>query len=134
MNVFLSHTVKDRDLARAVASSLSDAGFTVWDPATEVLPGDNWAEKIGRALEQSEAMVVLVTPEALASDSIRRDIEYALGNLRFKERLVPVVSGPIDILAGDDVPWILRRLKTVTLVDDDPSSIRQIAEIIRQAA
>ncbi len=134
MNVFLSHTVKDRELARAVAAALAAAGLTVWDPAAEILPGDNWAEKIGRALEESEAMVVLLTPAALASDSIRRDIEYALGNLRFKERLIPVLSGPFDTLSGEDVPWILKRLKTVTLTEDDPSRLGRIAEVIRQAA
>ncbi len=134
MNVFISHTFKDRELARVVASALSQAGFTVWDPSTEVLPGDNWAKKIGRALEESEAMVVLLTPNALASNSIRRDVEYALGNVRFKERLIPVLSGRTEAFDGHDVPWILKRLTTVTLTEDDPSSIRRIAEVIRQAA
>ncbi|MEE8522594.1 MAG: toll/interleukin-1 receptor domain-containing protein [Thermoanaerobaculia bacterium] len=134
MNVFLSHAVKDRELARDVAAALASAGLTVWDPASEILPGDNWAEKIGRALEESEAMVVLLTPEALASDSIRRDVEYALGNPRFKERLIPVLSGSLDSPSGEGIPWILKRLKTVTLTEDDPSSLGRIAEVLRQAA
>lgn len=136
MKIFLSHTdtAKDRELARRVATELSESGFTVWDPYSELFPGDNWATRMGQALEESNAMVVLLTPDALASDSIRRDIEYALGNIRFKERLIPVFSGPIESLGGHDVPWILKRLKTVTLTEDDPSSIHRIAEVIREAA
>jgi hypothetical protein len=31
----------------------------LWDESEEVLPGENWAKKIGDALEKSDAMVVL---------------------------------------------------------------------------
>ena len=132
MKVFLSHSSLDHELAQAVASALRKAGFTVWDPTTEILPGDNWAEKIGRALEESEAMVVLLTPAALAAESVRRDIEYALGNVRFKGRLIPVLPQPFDELKS--APWILKRLKSVRLAEDDPSSMQRIAAVIREAA
>lgn len=134
MQVFLSHTPDDRDLARGVASALREAGFEVWDPETEILPGDNWAEKIGQALEESEAMVVLLTPEALESESVRRDIDYALGNVRFRERLIPVLTRPFNELSERKLPWILKRLKSVNLTENDPSSMQRIAAVIREAA
>ncbi len=54
-------------IARQLAHRLSDAGLKVWIPEDEILPGDNWAKKVGQALEESDLMVVLVTPQAFES-------------------------------------------------------------------
>jgi hypothetical protein len=134
MRVILSHAEKDSDLARRIAAALRDAGLTVWDPAAEILPGDNWAAKAAQALQESEAMVVLLTPNGLQSDWVRRDMEYALGEIRFKHRLIPVLAGPVDELPHQDVPWILKHLNTVRLVEDDPASAKRVAEAILEAA
>ena len=48
---------------------------------------DNWAEKLGQALNESDAMVVLVTHEALTSINVRRE----------------------------KMPWILRPLNVIKL-------------------
>ena len=66
MKVFISHSHETRALAKKVGESLKRAGLDVWTEQ-EILPGDNWAEKIGQGLASSQAMVVLLTPEALNS-------------------------------------------------------------------
>lgn len=134
MRVILSHAEKDSDLARRLAAVLTEAGLIVWDPAAEILPGDNWAAKTAQALQESEAMVVLLTPHGLASDWVRRDMEYALGEIRFKQRLIPVLAGSVDELPEQEVPWILKHLNTVRLVEDDPASAKRVAEAILEAA
>ncbi len=134
MRVILSHAARDSELARRIAAALTAAGLTVWDPVAEILPGDNWAAKAAQALQESEAMVVLLTPDGLESDWVRRDMEYALGEIRFKQRLIPVLVGAADQLAEQDVPWILKHLNTVRLVEDDPASAQRVAEAILKAA
>ena len=67
MKVFISHSDHDEALASKIVSSLEDAGLEVWYDRREVLPGDNWAERIVRALREANAMVVLVTPSAFES-------------------------------------------------------------------
>jgi hypothetical protein len=62
MQVFISHSSKDTPVARQLARRLSKAGLKAWFAEDEILPGDNWAKKIGEALEESDLMVVLVTP------------------------------------------------------------------------
>lgn len=134
MKVFLSYSHEDRDLAHRVAVSLSEAGLTVWDPAIELLPGDPWARKIDQALEESDAMVVLLTPRAIDSPWVRREIEYALGEVRFENKLIPVLVDSQSELLADKIPWILRRLKLVELSQDDPHGPRQIARVLLEAA
>jgi TIR domain len=114
MQVFISHSSKDTTIARQLAHLLSEAGLNVWIPEDEILPGDNWAKKIGQALEESDLMVVLVTPQAFESEWLKEEIQYALTAGRYKGRLIPVFLGS-ESATSPDVPWILRKLNSVQL-------------------
>ncbi len=109
MKLFLSHARKDAALARQLADRLMHAGFTLWIPEDEIAPGDNWAKKIGKALEESELMVFLLSPGARDSDRIQQDFEFALFSRKFEGRVFTVFVGP-TLEAGKDVPWILLKL------------------------
>lgn len=136
MKVFISHTQKDTELARKVAAVLREAGLDVWFDANEILPGENWAEKISEALKESEAMVVLLTPEALESNNVRREIDYALGEKTYDKRLIPVIVGNPEEMPSEKIPWILRRLRLINLPeqDIDEEGIRQIATVLKEVA
>lgn len=79
LKVFISHAHQDAALAARVAQALQGSGLEAWDADTNLLPGDNWAAEVARALEESQAMVVLLTPDAIDSVWVLREIEYALG-------------------------------------------------------
>jgi hypothetical protein len=77
MRVFLSYARADARLADRIAR---DSGLQLWED-TQIFPGDNWAAKIGDALRDSDAMVVLLTPSSLSADFIQgREVGYALGS------------------------------------------------------
>ena len=114
MRVFISHSSKDTSVARQPARRLSEAGLRVWLPEDEILPGDNWAKKVGQALEGSDLMVVLVTPHAFESEWLKEEIQYALTAGQYKGRLIPVFSGS-QTETSSDVPWILRKLNPVQI-------------------
>ena len=92
-------------------------GLEVWNLDRELLPGDNWAHEVSRALEESQAMVVLLTPAAIDSPYVRRDVEFALGAKNFSNRLIPVVVGDPDQFPKQRLPWIVRRLPMISLRD-----------------
>src|SRR5215212_6843414 len=114
MKVFISHSHKDKLLARALAEVLEDAGFDVWHDEL-VLPGDNWAHEIGKNLEDSNAMVVLLSEDGLNSKTVRDELKYALGAKNFSHRLIPVVVGSPEEQLEKKIPWILRRLNVINL-------------------
>ena len=62
-------------------------------------------------------MVVLLTPDAISSPWVRREMEYALGAKRYSNRLIPVAIGDRDRIPAHDVPWIVRQLPWVELED-----------------
>jgi hypothetical protein len=109
MRIFLSHARKDDHLARDLGDRLARAGFAVWMSEEQITPGENWAKKLGKALDDSQFMVILLTPKALESDGLRQNIEFALGSKKYADRVFSVFVGP-TLEAGKDVPWILLKL------------------------
>jgi len=118
MQVFISHASKDKAVARHLAHRLTDAGLKVWIPEDEILPGDNWAKKVGEALEESDLMVVLITPHAFESEWLKEEIQYALTSEHYQGRLIPVFLGD-NTETPTDVPWILRKLNPVQIEGRD---------------
>ncbi len=134
MKVFISHAAADEELARGVADSLKSSGFLVWD-ISEVLPGDNWGEQLAEALKESDAMVVLLTPDAVRAANVTSEIGYALGQRQYKGRLIPVIAASPDLLPREEIPWVLTRMKPISVAGADrEKGLRQIAEALRGAA
>ena len=116
MQVFLSYSVADRDFARQLGSQLSKRGCEVWDPTDQLFPGDNWPLKIGEALQESKAMVVLLSPDSMKSEWVRSEIQYALGSRNYERRLFPVLVRPTQ-----EIPWILSKFQILRA--DDPAKV-----------
>ena len=127
MRVYVSHAHEDDNVAGVLRTLLSKAGFEVWDPAERVLPGDNWALELGKALQRAQVMVVLLSPAALASKWVQWEIEYALGDERFKGRLVPVV-----IRSVKEIPWILEKLDVIRIELNPERQSRRVVEAVRR--
>ncbi len=108
MKVFISYAAKEKKLARFVAARLASAKYDVWFDEWALEPGANWATALGKGLEASDAMIVLVSPDASKSDNVRREIEYAIVNERFAGKVIPVL-----VKDSPDMPWILRKFTSV---------------------
>jgi hypothetical protein len=136
MRIFISHAVQDQGLASQLADQLSQAGFVVSNAPQEIAPGDNWAKELGRALEESDVMVALITREALKSEFVQREIQYGLTSKNYEHRLIPFLVGYVTFQAGQDVPWILLKMNPVYLesVQSAPRGFAEVVERIRDIA
>lgn len=115
MNVFISYAPSDRDVADGLADALSEYGLGVWRTDEHVLPGENWAKKVGEALDEADALVVILSPGSEDMQSIKREISFAMGNKRFKNKIVPVYRGDKTEIEEDIIPWSLRGKVGVSL-------------------
>jgi hypothetical protein len=113
--VFISAAAKDAPAARELADRLNAEGVDAWSQEL-LLPGANVQAEVGRALEQADAVVVLVSPAAMKSPWVRREIQFALGHEKLEGRLIPVL---VKQTPSDDIPWILRTLQWVKGGADD---------------
>ena len=129
MKIFLSYAAADREYARRLRNILAEKGYDVWDEADRIAPGMNWLLEAGRALEKSDAMIVLLSPSAIKSPGTQWEIEYALGAQQFQDRLIPVLIKPTT-----DIPWILRRLNFIDATGDEKQIAPRVIAALRRTA
>ena len=125
MQVFLSYSHNDEGFARALTEQLEKHGLSVWSAADEILPGENFWQRIGTALKESKAMIVLLSPESVRSETQQREIDYVLGDPKYQGRVFPVQVKPTQ-----DIPWILR---TLNLLDAKQGAAKVGASIAEAA-
>jgi hypothetical protein len=128
VKVFISYSGSDEKYAERLREALAKHDVQVWDPASQIAPGENWGLKYGKALEDSEAVIVLISPAAVKSDVVRHEIQYAVSNAQFRDRLIPVLVRPTN-----EIPWILRKLRVIGADQDADETARRIAKELRKA-
>lgn len=76
--VFISHSNKDADVARAVCEHLEAHGIGCWIAPRDIAPGDSWASAIIAAISRCDVMVLIFSAHANASRQVLREVERAL--------------------------------------------------------
>jgi hypothetical protein len=136
MKVFINNSQQAKPLARLIVKALRQAGLDVWYDEDEIYPGDNWAKITGEGLEASDAMVVLLTPDAPESPNVQRNVSFALINNRYAWRVIPVLAGIDEAVALENFAWIITYLKTIKIptVDKQEEGIDKITQALRAVA
>ena len=129
MHVFLSYDSHDEAFAEGLRRKLEALGINVWNPAIEILPGSNWLLETGKALESANAVIFLVTPHSVKSKLWRHEVQYALGHIRFEDRVFPISIGRVY-----DVPWAIRPITMAAGKRDAPKIAETIAERLKPSS
>lgn len=89
-HVFISSVDADALLALAVSDRLRAAGYITWHYKHQEVPGANFLQAIGKAIDTSDIVLVLITPSTLASEHVDREIVEALNA---RKHFLPVLVG-----------------------------------------
>src|SRR5471030_328004 len=76
-DVFISYASHDAAVAQKVCAALEAAGFSCWMAPRDVKPGAQYADAIVRAINESQAVVLVLSASAVASSHVRREVERA---------------------------------------------------------
>ncbi|MBV9616991.1 MAG: HEAT repeat domain-containing protein [Ktedonobacteraceae bacterium] len=77
-HVFISYKHEDFDFAESVKLRLEEVGFKTWKD-DHIHAGEEWRNSIDQAIKNAFAMVVIMTPEAKASEYITYEWSFAVG-------------------------------------------------------
>ncbi len=99
MNVFLSYSSSEHELAERLAYSLRDEDYTVFFDRTSLTPGDGYHSHIRSAIDTCDLFIFLISQESVMQGS------YALTELGFAKqkwdspssRILPVMVHEVDI-------------------------------------
>lgn len=108
--IFLSYASQDREFASSIVEVLRAHGLPVWYAPTNLLGAQQWHDEIGYALQRCDWFVIVVSPSAIQSMWVRRELNYALRQLRFDEKIVPILYQTCDPHA---LSWTLMSIQMV---------------------
>lgn len=104
--IFVSYAHVDSTFIAPLQERLQDY-FDLWVDAASLSAGKNWRDEIDRAIKESFAMLVIVTPESCESKYVTYEWSYALG--------LGVTVIPIMLRKSDE--QIHPRLSTIQYFD-----------------
>ena len=75
--IFISYAHKDSERVFQVLDELDKKGYRIWYD-DGIAPGSEWPEDIARHLDGAHMVIAFVTPNSMASQNCRREINFAL--------------------------------------------------------
>ena len=120
MRIFLSYAGVHRSIADAIVLRLRQAGHSVFFDLDALPLAESYDERIRRAIDASDALVFLVSPESVTPGA------YALTELEFARRRWEDPSGKVlpVMIADTDYAHIPAYLRAVTVLEPHKATWR----------
>lgn len=71
--IYISHSSKDKDFARQLASDLSDLGYEPWLDEWEIKVGECIVTRIGDGIAEADYVVIVLSPSSVKSGWVERE-------------------------------------------------------------
>lgn len=133
LEIFLSHSSKDKHAVRKLASKLTMDGFKPWLDEEDIAGGREWGTEIERAIGESDVVIVCLSPYAGAKDSfVHREVAFAQ-NIGGTHRKNPLRVIPI-LLEKCTIPDALRQYQWIDYSRPNGYSrlVRDLVELSRE--
>jgi TIR domain-containing protein len=108
--IFISYSRKDIGFVRKLAGDLEKAGYEVWWDLTDLRGGDDWPRVIPAAIESSDRVVVVLSPNSVVSDWVEKEYTQALS---LRKKIIPIM------LERSNIPFALNTINYVDFTSDD---------------
>lgn len=124
--IFLSHSAEDRSFVDKLADVVRFHGIPVWYSRTNLLGAQQWHDEIGSALERCDWFIVALSPNAVQSMWVKRELLFALQENRFENRIIPLLYQPCDY---KKLSWTLPSFQQVDFTQSFEQGCRDLLRI-----
>jgi predicted component of type VI protein secretion system len=121
--VFLSHASHDQAKARRLRNKLVAYGIPVWFSAHHIRGAQQWQDEIGKALARCDWFLLLLTPHAVESMWVKREVNFVLSEKRYQERILPLIFKECDYRA---LSWTLPQFQMIDFTKDYSRALEQL--------
>jgi len=108
--IFISYSRKDIAFVRELAGDLEKAGYDVWWDLTDLRGGDDWPRVIPAAIESSQYVIVVLSPNSIVSDWVAKEYTQALD---LRKKIIPIMLKP------SRVPFALNTINYVNFASGE---------------
>jgi hypothetical protein len=124
--VFLSHSSRNRKFARRLVKVMRAHGVPVWYSETHILGSQQWHDEIGKALKRCDWFILVLSPQAVQSIWVKRELHFALNKPRYDHRIIPIFYKDCDY---ESLSWTLENYQRVDFTQDFDDGCRALFRI-----
>ena len=124
--VFVSHSHKDQAFVEWLVGVLRRHRIPVWYSDTDIQGAQQWHDEIGAALQCCDWFIVVLSPDAVASRWVKRELLYALQQDRFEGRIAPLLH---RACAYDQLSWTLPQMQIIDFTRSFANGCRDLLRI-----
>jgi TIR domain-containing protein len=121
MQVFICYARVDQQFAFHLVEDLSDYDVRIWMDVRSIPHGANWDMEVQKGLDESDVMLVLLTPASAASQNVADEWSYFIDK---NKPIVPLLIEPCE------VPFRLSRRQRVDFTQDYRQGVQQLLRAI----
>ncbi len=107
---FISYSSKDAGFATEIAKQLRADGHAIWFDKLDIAAGEAWDREIEKGLKESDRLIVILSPDSVASENVMDEVSYAIDE---GQELIPLYFRECSI------PMRLRRTQYIDFRSDD---------------
>ncbi len=108
--IFISYSRKDINFVRQLAGDLEKAGYDVWWDLTDLRGGDDWPRVIPAAIESSQFVIVVLSPNSVISDWVEKEYMQAIS---LRKKIIPIM------LTQSRVPFGLNTINYIDFTNEE---------------
>lgn len=124
--MFVSHATADRRFLDKLTGVLEKHGIRLWHSRKDIRGAQQWHDEIGAALKKCDWFLLVLSPAAVRSMWVQRELLYALQEARYKNRIVPVVRTRCN---SKKLSWTLTSFQFVDFTGDFEKGCRDLLRI-----
>ena len=121
LSVFISYSRSDSVFVADLANRLREVGCKVWQDISGLRGGQAWASEIDRAIRDSDALIVVLSPDSSASEWVQKETLLAM---KLRKPIVPI------LLRETEIPVQFINLQFVDFRGDTEEATQRLFEAI----
>lgn len=124
--VFLSHANRDHRFANWLKEELQRHGVPVWYSETQIVGAQQWHDEIGKGLDRCDWFLLVLSPSAVRSTWVKRELLFALESSHFNQRIIPVIFRPCEM---KKLSWTLSSMQHVNFAGARATGLAELFRI-----
>lgn len=118
---FICYSRSDEEFALKLAKELRSFGTNIWIDQLDIQAGDRWDMTIERNIDESDSLIVILSPASVKSDNVLDEVNFALEE---KKRIIAILFQECRI------PYRLRRLQQIDFRENYEDGIEKLIKYL----
>lgn len=124
LKIFFSYSRVDSEFALGLGDKLRSAGCNIWLDQMDIAPGRSWDDEIEKALRECQTVLVILSPNSVASQNVKDEISYAL---KKSKRILTIMYLECE------VPFRIDRVQRIDFTKSYDEGFNRLSRALAQA-